>query len=46
LRLFEHLHFQQEGCLRRMMFTGGRFFDQKVLGITAEEFAARSSAAP
>lgn len=42
LRLFEHLNFQHEGCLRRMLFTGGRFFDQKVLGMTAEEFASGS----
>jgi RimJ/RimL family protein N-acetyltransferase len=43
LALFEHLNFQHEGCLRRMMFTEGRFFDQKVMGITVEEFAAGSS---
>ena len=40
LRLFEHLNFQHEGRLRRMEFIGGRFFDQILLGITAEEFAA------
>ncbi len=43
LRLFEYLTFQHEGCLRRMMFTGGRFFDQKIMGMTAEKFAAGSS---
>lgn len=43
LRLFEHLHFHQEGRLRRMMFTGGRHFDQIILGITAEEFATKSA---
>jgi RimJ/RimL family protein N-acetyltransferase len=39
--LFEHLGFQHEGRLRRMIFTQGRFFDMLALGMTAEEFAAR-----
>jgi RimJ/RimL family protein N-acetyltransferase len=37
LRLFERLNFQHEGRVRRVMFTEGRFIDQIILGITAEE---------
>lgn len=40
LRLHERLGFQQEGRLRRMVFTRGRFFDIIVLGLLAEEYAA------
>jgi RimJ/RimL family protein N-acetyltransferase len=38
LRLHRRLGFQQEGQLRRMSFTGGRFYDQIVFGMTREEF--------
>ncbi len=40
LRLCERLRFQQEGSLRRMIYTDGRFFDEIVFGMTVEEFAA------
>jgi len=40
LRLHEQLGFQREGCLRRMIYTNGEFFDQIVFGLTAEEFVA------
>jgi RimJ/RimL family protein N-acetyltransferase len=43
IHLFEQLGFQHEGRLRRMIFTEGRFFDLVVLGMTADEFTARSS---
>ena len=39
LRLHERLGFQREGCLRRMIYTNGQFFDDVVFGLTAEEFA-------
>jgi RimJ/RimL family protein N-acetyltransferase len=38
LRLHRSLGFQQEGQLRRMAFTGGRYYDQLVFGMTREEF--------
>lgn len=41
IRLHEHLGFQLEGRLRRMIYAGGAFHDELVFGITAEEFAAR-----
>jgi RimJ/RimL family protein N-acetyltransferase len=41
LRLFEKLGFAQEGRQRRMIYTGGQFFDLVLLGMTKEEFAAR-----
>lgn len=41
IRLHESLGFQQEGRLRRMTYTDGRWYDNLVFGITAEEFAAR-----
>lgn len=44
LCLFEHLSFQHEGRQRRMIYTGGRFFDRIILGSTAEEFATNLSA--
>jgi len=40
LRLHARLGFQREGCLRRMIYTDGQFFDDVVFGLTAEEFAA------
>jgi RimJ/RimL family protein N-acetyltransferase len=40
LHLHERLGFQREGCLRRMIYTNGQFFDQVMFGLTAEEFAA------
>lgn len=41
LRLHERLGFECEGCLRRMIFSGGCFYDRVLFGLTAEEFAAR-----
>jgi RimJ/RimL family protein N-acetyltransferase len=35
------LGFQDEGRIRRAIFTNGRHFDTIVLGMTAEEFFAR-----
>ncbi len=40
IRLHEKLGFQREGCLRRMVYTRGQFFDLIHFGLTAEEFAA------
>jgi RimJ/RimL family protein N-acetyltransferase len=40
LRLHERLGFQQEGRLRRMLYTGGQYVDVFMLGMTAEEFRA------
>ena len=39
-RLHERLGFQQEGRLRRTIFTGGAHCDELIFGLTAEEFAA------
>lgn len=38
IRLHERLGFQREGCLRRMMYTQGKFYDEVYFGMTAEEF--------
>ena len=46
IRLHAKLGFQQEGRLRRTVFTRGRFFDELIFGLTAEEFAARRAPAP
>ena len=40
IRLHERLGFKQEGRLRRMVYTGGRFLDELYFGLTAEEFFA------
>jgi len=40
LRLFERLGFQQEGRLRRLVYTGGRHYDYVAYGMTIEEFDA------
>jgi RimJ/RimL family protein N-acetyltransferase len=45
LALHERLGFVREGCLRRMRYTGGQYFDEVLFGMTAEEFAARHPAA-
>ena len=39
--LHERLGFQREGCMRRMIFTEGQFFDILLYGITREEFTQR-----
>lgn len=41
LRLHEQLGFQQEGRLRRKIFTRGQYYDEVVFGMTAEEFAEK-----
>ena len=41
LRLHERLGFQLEGRQRRMVYTRGQFYDLLLLGLTAEELAAR-----
>jgi len=41
IRLHERLGFQQEGRLRRMVFTNGRYFDDINFGMTVEEFKDR-----
>ena len=40
-RLHERLGFQQEGRIRRAIFTGGAYCDDLIFGLTAEEFASR-----
>ncbi len=42
IRLHEHLGFQLEGRLRRMIYTQGQHFDDLIFGITAEEFEKHS----
>ncbi len=44
LRLHERLDFACEGCLRRMVYMGGRYYDRVLFGLTAEEFAQRHAA--
>ena len=39
ISLHQHLGFQEEGRLRRMLFTKGQFHDELIFGLTAEEFA-------
>jgi RimJ/RimL family protein N-acetyltransferase len=46
LRLFERLGFQQEGRLRRLVYTGGRHYDYIAYGMTIEEFNASGLIAP
>lgn len=38
MRLHERLGFMLEGCLRRMIYTGGEYHDVLVYGLTKEEF--------
>ncbi len=40
LKLHESLGFQQEGRLRRMIYTGGQYHDEILMGLTREEFEA------
>lgn len=42
LRMHERLGFQREGRLRQMIFTEGQFHDIVVLGLLADEYAARA----
>lgn len=41
IRLHERLGFQQEGRLRRMVYTDGLFYDKLYYGITREEFESQ-----
>lgn len=41
IRLHERLGFQQEGRLRRELFTAGHYHDVLLFGLTVEEFVAR-----
>ncbi|HUP27629.1 MAG TPA: GNAT family N-acetyltransferase [Chloroflexia bacterium] len=40
IRLHESVGFKQEGRLRQMIYTGGQYHDEIMLGITREEFEA------
>lgn len=46
IALHERLGFQQEGRLRRMAYSGGRFYDQLYFGITREEFEQLHNSEP
>ena len=46
IKLHERLGFQQEGCIRRALYTDGQYFDDLVFGLTKEEFAARHGNIP
>jgi RimJ/RimL family protein N-acetyltransferase len=41
IALHERLGFQREGCVRRRIYTQGRYWDELIFGITVEEWAAR-----
>jgi RimJ/RimL family protein N-acetyltransferase len=41
IALHEKLGFQQEGRVRRMVYTQGQYFDEFYFGMTREEFAER-----
>jgi RimJ/RimL family protein N-acetyltransferase len=43
-RLHEALGFVREGRIRRTVYTAGRFHDELLFGLTAEEFAASPAA--
>ena len=45
IRLHEHLGFQLEGRLRRMVYTDGAYHDQVLYGLTVEEFREKHLAA-
>ncbi len=38
IELHKRLGFQQEGCLRRQVFTNGHYHDELIFGITCEEY--------
>ncbi|HLJ81082.1 MAG TPA: GNAT family N-acetyltransferase [Ktedonobacterales bacterium] len=46
IRLHERLGFQREGCLRRMIYTDGHYFEDLLFGMTAEEFAESQKESP
>jgi len=41
VRLHECLGFQQEGRIRRAVFTRGQYFDELIYGLTREEYLAK-----
>jgi len=41
IKLHEKLGFQREGCLRRMIYTGGIYHDEMIYGLTVDEFIER-----
>lgn len=41
IKLHEKLGFQQEGRIRRTVFTRGRYYDELIYGMTVEEFMDR-----
>lgn len=41
IALHDRLDFQHEGRIRRAVFTRGQYFDELLVGITAEEFAEK-----
>jgi RimJ/RimL family protein N-acetyltransferase len=41
IKLHEKLGFRQEGRLRRTVFTGGKYYDEILMGLTVEEFKAQ-----
>lgn len=41
IKLHEKLGFQQEGRIRRTVFTCGRYYDELIYGMTVEEFMDR-----
>jgi RimJ/RimL family protein N-acetyltransferase len=43
IKLHEKLGFQQEGRIRRVVFTRGRYYDEFMYGMTAEEFVEKYS---
>jgi RimJ/RimL family protein N-acetyltransferase len=43
IALHEKLGYQLEGRLRRMVYTGGKYYDELMFGMTREEFAERYS---
>lgn len=45
IRLHEHLGFQREGRLRRVVYTRGQHYDALFYGMTAEEFRERHATA-
>ena len=46
LALHRKLGFREEGRLRRTVYTGGRYYDEFVLGMTIEEFEGPFAPAP
>jgi hypothetical protein len=43
IALHEKLGFQHEGRIRRAVYTGGRYWDLLLFGLTVEEFRARAA---